>query len=216
MEATVEWRHLNLHSGFLDRLPFPHSYEDQQPGNEGPFYCNRGICPDEVEPTPENAPHVANAMLEALAHHNHRQSKARDHQEYQQQQNNTESLMADFPSSTPVDQDEPTDLEGLEGATIAHPRPARPPWRHLRLALPHWHQPRKRYPSRNTIAARPQSSSGHPPTSTGMRTERTWTMRISSHKMTQPTSKSATGHRCQYCRSQISHHCKMPQPRHPK
>ena len=115
----AEWRHLNLHSGSLDRLPFLHSYEDQRPGNEGPFYCNRGIHPDEVKPTPENAPCVANAMLEALAHHNHRQSKARDCQEYQWQQDNTESPMADFPSPTPVDRDEPMNLEGLKGTTAA-------------------------------------------------------------------------------------------------
>ena len=115
----VEWRHLNLHSGSLDRLPFLHSYEDQWPGNEGPFYRNRGICPDEVKPTLENAPRVANTMLEALACHNCWQSEARDHQEYQQQQDNTESLMANFPSPTPVDQDEPMDLDGLEGTTAA-------------------------------------------------------------------------------------------------
>ena len=62
-------------------------------------------------------------MLEALACHNCWQSEARDHQEYQQQQDNTESPMADFPSPMPVDQDEPTDLEGLEGATAA-PQPS--------------------------------------------------------------------------------------------
>ena len=115
----VEWRHLNLHGGSLDRLPFPHSYEDQQPGNEGLFYRNRGIHPNEVEPMLENAPHVANAMLEALAHHNHWQTEARDHQEYQQQQDNTKSPIANIPSLTPVDRDEPMDLEGLEGATAA-------------------------------------------------------------------------------------------------
>ena len=92
VEATAEWRHLQLHGGSLDRLPFPCSYEDQWPGNEGPFYHSRGIHPNKVEPTPENAPHVANTMLEALAHHNHRQSKARDCQEYQWQQDNTKSL----------------------------------------------------------------------------------------------------------------------------
>ena len=97
----------------------PHSYEDQRPGNEGPFYHSRGIHPNEIEPTPEDAPQVANAMLEALAHHNHWQSEARDCQEYQWQQDNTKSPMADFPSPTPVDWDEPTDLEGLEGATVA-------------------------------------------------------------------------------------------------
>ena len=36
-------------------------------------------------------------------------------------------------------------------------------------------------------------------------------MRILSHRTTKPTSKSATGHRHQYCRSQIFHRCKMPQ-----
>ena len=65
VEAMVEWRHLQLHGGSLDRLPFPCSYEDEQPGNEGPFYCSRGIHPNEIEPTPENAPQVANTMLEA-------------------------------------------------------------------------------------------------------------------------------------------------------
>ena len=84
VEATVEWRHLKLYGGSLDRLPFLCSYEDQQPGNEGLFYHSRGIHPNEVEPTLENAPLVANAMLEALAHHNHRQSEAQDCQEYQQ------------------------------------------------------------------------------------------------------------------------------------
>ena len=119
VEATAEWRHLQLHGGSLDRLPFPHSYEDEWPGKEGPFYHSRGIHPNEIEPTPENAPQVANAMLEALAHHNCQQSEARDCQEYQQQQDNTESPMANFPSPTPIDQDEPTDLEGLEGTTAA-------------------------------------------------------------------------------------------------
>ena len=58
-------------------------------------------------------------MLEALARHNRRQSEARDHQEYQLQLDNTVSLMADFPLPMPIDQDEPTDLEGLEGTTVA-------------------------------------------------------------------------------------------------
>ena len=119
VEATAEWRHLHLHGGSLDRLPFPRSYEDQRPGNEGPFYRSRGIHPNEIEPTLENAPQVANAMLEALARHNRCQSEARDLQDYQRQEDNTESSMADFPSPTPVDRDEPMDLEGLEGATAA-------------------------------------------------------------------------------------------------
>ena len=105
--------------GSLDRLPFLHFYEDQQPGNEGPFYCSRGIHPNEIEPTLENAHQVANAMLEALAHHNRWQSEARDCQEYQWQQDNTESPMVDFPSPMPVDWDEPKDLEGLKSATAA-------------------------------------------------------------------------------------------------
>ena len=58
-------------------------------------------------------------MLEALACHNCQQSEARDHQEYQWQQDNMESLMANFPSPMPVDRDKPMDLEGLEGATMA-------------------------------------------------------------------------------------------------
>ena len=58
-------------------------------------------------------------MLEALARHNCQQSEARDCQEYQRQQDNTESPMADFQSPMPIDRDEPMDLEGLEGATVA-------------------------------------------------------------------------------------------------
>ena len=125
MEATAEWKHLQLYRGSLDRLPFPRSYEDERPGNEGPFYRSKGIHPREIEPTLENAPQVANAMLEALTRHNRRQSEARDHQEYQRQQDNTESPMADFPSPMPIDRDEPMDLEGLEGATVA-PQSASP------------------------------------------------------------------------------------------
>ena len=119
VEATTEWRHLQLYRGSLDRLPFSHSYADGQPGNEGPFYHSRGIHPCEIEPVLENTPQVANAMLEALAQHNRQQSEARDCQEYQRQQDITESPMADFPSPTSIDRDEPTDLEGLEGATVA-------------------------------------------------------------------------------------------------
>ena len=85
VEATAEWRHLQLYGGSMDRLPFLRSYEDQRPGNKGPFYHSRGIHPNKVEPTPENAPQVASPMLEALARHNRQQSEARDCQEYQQQ-----------------------------------------------------------------------------------------------------------------------------------
>ena len=58
-------------------------------------------------------------MMEALAGHNLWQLEARYCQEYQWQQDNTESPMANFPSPMPVDWDEPTYLEGLEGATTA-------------------------------------------------------------------------------------------------
>ena len=84
VEAMEEWKFLTIHSGLLDRIPFPHSYEDQRLGNEGPFYCSRGICP-QIKPTLEDAPCIANSMLEVLAHHDQWQSEARDRQEYQRQ-----------------------------------------------------------------------------------------------------------------------------------
>ena len=105
VEVMAEWRHLKLYSGSLDRLPFPCSYEDQCSGNKGPFYRSRGIHPNEVKRTLENAPQVANAMLKALVRHNRRESEARDCQEYQWQQDNMESPMANFPSPMPVDRD---------------------------------------------------------------------------------------------------------------
>ena len=89
VEANEEWKHLVQHGGLLDKIPFLHSYEYQRPGNKGPFYCNKGIQPL-TEPMPEDAPHVANTMLEALAHHHRQQTEARDQQDYQWQQNNTE------------------------------------------------------------------------------------------------------------------------------
>ena len=70
-------------------------------------------------------------MLEALAQHNRWQSEARDCQEYQRMKDNTESPMADFPSPMLVDRHEPTDLEGLEGTTVA-PQSASP----ATMALP--------------------------------------------------------------------------------
>ena len=117
VEAMAEWRHLTLHSGSLYKMPYPRSYEDQWPGNKGPFYRNRGICP-EIKPIPEDAPCVANTMLMALGHHNHQQSEARDRQEYQ---DNTESPITNFPSPTLVDQEELTNLDSLEGTTTAQP-----------------------------------------------------------------------------------------------
>ena len=122
VEATTEWRYLPLHWGLLDKMPFPRSYEDQQPGNKGLLYHNRGIRPEE-EPALGDAPPIANAMLEVLARHSRQQVEARDRQVYQQQQDNTESLVADFPSPMPVEREEPMNLEGLEGATAIPPLP---------------------------------------------------------------------------------------------
>ena len=107
VKVMEEWKFLTVPSGSLDQMPFPHPYEDQRLGNEGPFYHSKGVCP-QIEPTPEDAPWIANSMLEALAHHNRWQSEARDCQEYQRQQDNNSSPMADFPSLTPADQEATT------------------------------------------------------------------------------------------------------------
>ena len=56
VEAMAEWRHLQLHWGSLDRLPFLRSYEDQRPGNKGQLYSSRSIHSNEIEPTPQNVP----------------------------------------------------------------------------------------------------------------------------------------------------------------
>ena len=98
VEATDEWKFICLHGSSLDQIPFPCLYEDQRPGNEGPFYQSNGVHP-QVEPMLENAPHIANTMIEALHHHDRRQSEARDHQEYSQQQDNTSSPIVDFLSA---------------------------------------------------------------------------------------------------------------------
>ena len=68
VEAMEEWKFITIHSGSLDQIPFPCLYKDQRLGNEGPFYCSKDIRPP-IEPTPEDAPRIANSMLEALAHH---------------------------------------------------------------------------------------------------------------------------------------------------
>ena len=116
VEATEEWKFITIHSGSLDRIPFPRSYEDKRPGNECPFYPSKGIHP-QIKPTPENSPQIANSMLEPLACHDRCQSEARDCQEYQWQQDNTSSPMADFPSLAPADREATTIPDSLEGAT---------------------------------------------------------------------------------------------------
>ena len=211
VEAMVERRHLKLYCGSLNRLPFPHSYEDQRPDNEGPFYHSRGIHPNEVKPTPENAPQVANTMLEALAHHNRRKSEARDCQEYQWQQDNTESPMADFPSPTPVDQDEPTDLEGLEGTTAA-PSPSSsattvPPPSGSTMPVSTKKKISLQEYNRRKATEQQQASTYLNRDKNGEDLD------YEDFEMIQPTFKSVTGHRCQCCRLQISHPYKMPQPR---
>ena len=205
VEAMVEWRHLKLYGGSLDRLPFPHSYEDQWPSNEDPFYRSRGIRLNEVEPTPENAcwklwPITIGGNQKPETAKNTNGSKI--------------TLNPRWPTSLHPCQWTGTNQWIWRVPLQPHLHLAPPPQCHPHLVLLCQHQPRRRYPSRSTIATRPQSSSGHPPTSTETRTVRTWTMRISSRKMTQPTFKSVTGHRRQCCRPQISHPCKMPQPWH--
>ena len=118
VEATEEWKFITIHSGSLDRIPFPCSYKDQRPGNEGPFYHSKGVRL-QIEPTPEDTPCIANSMLESLAHHDWQQSEARDCQEYQWQQDNTSSPMADFPSPTSVGREATSAPDCLEGTTVA-------------------------------------------------------------------------------------------------
>ena len=123
-KAHETWHHLKIHSGDIDRMPYPQSYEDQRPGNECVFYRNRGATMEDVEIRPENAPCIANVMIEALARHDRQQKEARDHQEYQQQQHSTTSPRAAFLPPRTADRDvttelDPTLLEGVEGATAA-------------------------------------------------------------------------------------------------
>ena len=75
-EARETWHHLKIHSGDIDCLPYPRSYEDQCPGNECVFYRNRGATMEDVEIRPENAPRITNVMIEALAWHNRWQREA--------------------------------------------------------------------------------------------------------------------------------------------
>ena len=71
-KAHETWHHFKIHSRDIDHLPYPRSYEDQRPGNKCVFYRNWGATMEDVEIRPENAPHIANMMIEALAWHNHR------------------------------------------------------------------------------------------------------------------------------------------------
>ena len=123
-EARETWHHLKIHSGDIDLMPYPRSYEDQHPGNKCVFYRNQGATMEDVEIRPENAPRIANMMIEALARHDCWQKEARDHQEYQWQQDSTTSPRATFSPPRTVDRDVTTELdptlpEGVEGATAA-------------------------------------------------------------------------------------------------
>ena len=79
---------------------------------------------EDVEIRPENAPHIANVMIEALAQHDHWQREARDCQEYQQQLDSTDLPGVAFPPPRTADQDvttelDPALLEGVVGTTAA-------------------------------------------------------------------------------------------------
>ena len=122
-EARETWHHLKIHSGDIDHMLYPRSYADQHPGNECVFYRNRGTTMKDVEIRPENAPHIAKMMIEALVQHDHWQIEARDHQEYQRQQDSTASPRAAFPPPRTMDRDVTTELDSalLEGATAPVP-----------------------------------------------------------------------------------------------
>ena len=126
-EAHETWHHLKIHSRDIDHLPYPQSYEDQHPGNECVFYRNWGATMEDVKIRLENAPCIANVMIEALARHDCRQREARDHQEYQRQLDSTDLPGVTFLLPRTADQDVTTDLdpallEGVVGAT-ATPEP---------------------------------------------------------------------------------------------
>ena len=126
-EARETWHHLKIHSRDIDGLLYPRSYEDQHPGNECVFYRNWGATMEDVEIRPENAPRIANIMIEALDRHDHWQREARDCQEYQQQLDSTDLPGVAFPPPRTVDRDvttelDPALLEGVVGTTAA-PKP---------------------------------------------------------------------------------------------
>ena len=79
---------------------------------------------EDVEILPENAPCIANMMIEALAWHDHWQREARDRQEYQRQLDSTDLPGVAFPLPRTADRDvttelDPALLEGVVGATAA-------------------------------------------------------------------------------------------------
>ena len=123
-EARETWHNLKIHSGDIDHLPYLWSYEDQRPGNEGVFHRNRGATREDVEIWPENAPHIANVMIEALVQHDRWQREARDCQEYQWQLDSTDLPGVTFLPPRTMGRDvttelDPTLLEGVVGATAA-------------------------------------------------------------------------------------------------
>ena len=129
-EARETWHHLKIHSGDKDHLLYPRSYEDERPGNKCMFYRNWGATMEDVEIWPENAPCIANVMIEALAQHDRQQIEARDHQEYQRQLDSTDLPGVAFLPPRTTDRDvttelDPTLLEGVVGTTAA-PEPLSP------------------------------------------------------------------------------------------
>ena len=123
-EAHETWHHLKIHSRDIDHLPYPRSYEDQHPGNEGVFYRNWGTTMEDVKIQPKNTLCITNVMIEALARHNCWQREARDHQEYQWQLDSTDLPGVAFPPPRTTDRDvttelDPTLLEGVVGNTAA-------------------------------------------------------------------------------------------------
>ena len=129
-EACETWHHLKIHSGDLDRLPYPRSYADQRPGNKGVFYRNQGATMEDVKIRPKNAPRIANMMIEALAWHDRQQREARDCQEYQLQLDSTDLPGVAFLPPRTAHRDvttelDPALLEGVVGA-MAAPEPLSP------------------------------------------------------------------------------------------
>ena len=79
---------------------------------------------EDVEIWPENAPHIANVMIEALAQHDCWQREARDCQEYQWQLDSTDLPGVAFLPPRTTDWDvttelDPALLEGVVGVTAA-------------------------------------------------------------------------------------------------
>ena len=82
---------------------------------------------EDVKIRPENAPHITNVMIEALAQHDRWQREARDCQEYQWQLDSTDLPGVAFPLPRMADRDvttelDPALLEGVVGA-MAAPEP---------------------------------------------------------------------------------------------